>query len=316
MTIRTPRSTPLAAALLAAVVSLTGCTSDGEESATPTGAEDAAGGQAAYQADTAESADRSASSTGAAGGAQAAQQRVLDRAVISTGEVSLRSDDVAQARQEVHSVVRRFGGRIDEDTTETDDDGTVSHAHLVLRVPSESFPETVAEVEAAAELVSSSTHHEDVTTQVIDVEVRVSAQRRSIQRIEELLDRAGSIRDIVRVESELTRRQANLASLEQQQEYLADQTSMSTLTVTIWRPDQPQAETERTGFVGGLGDGWAALTASAVVLLTVLGAVLPWLPVLALLVLPLWLWRRRRVSAGGSARTPSDASADQDPSTE
>ena len=48
-----------------------------------------------------------------------------------------------------------------------------------------------------------------------------------------LLDRAQNLRDIVLIESELTRRQADLDSLEHQSAYLADQTSLATITVDI-----------------------------------------------------------------------------------
>ena len=49
-----------------------------------------------------------------------------------------------------------------------------------------------------------------------------------------------------------------------------------------------------TGFLAGLKAGWAAFTDSVTVLLTVLGALLPFAVVLALVLVPLLLWLRRR----------------------
>jgi hypothetical protein len=56
----------------------------------------------------------------------------------------------------------------------------------------------------------------------------------------------------------------------------------------------------KTGFVGGLGSGWDAFTASVSGLLTAIGAVLPFAVFFALLAAPVvwWLRRRRAGSAG------------------
>ena len=87
-----------------------------------------------------------------------------------------------------------------------------------------------------AELISTSSSIEDVSTQVIDTGVRVQLQRRSIDRISLLLDRASSIRDIVNIERELSRREADLGSLEKRQTFLRDQSQQATVTVSIERP--------------------------------------------------------------------------------
>jgi hypothetical protein len=49
-----------------------------------------------------------------------------------------------------------------------------------------------------------------------------------------------------------------------------------------------------TGFLAGLRNGWAAFTGSVSVLLTVLGAVLPFAVLAAVIGVPVWLWLRRR----------------------
>ena len=224
--------------------------------------------------------------------ADTAEPGDTDRKVISTGNVALRADDVEQARFEVQKVVDRYGGEVAEEQTSTDDDGEIERSRLVLRVPSARFDEAVESLEGAAELVDASTTSEDVTTKVLDVGIRVRVQRRSIRRIELLLDRARSIRDIVSIEAQLSRRQAALASLEKQQDYLADQTSMSTITVSLERtPDEKAAaksDSDDAGFLTGLSAGWAGLVTAAVAAATVLGALLPFAAVALLVALPAW----------------------------
>jgi hypothetical protein len=227
-----------------------------------------------------------------------------ERAIIHTGNVALVSDDVAQSAFDVQKVVDAHGGETSEEETATDEDGEVERARMVVRVPAADFDEAFAELEKTAELDSSTATSEDVTAQVIDTDVRIRAQRRSLQRVEVLLDRASSIRDIMRIEAELTRRQSTLDSLEQRQAHLAAQTSMSTITVSIQRTSQSAPATDDdAGFVSGLSAGWTALGTFVTGLATVAGWLLPFSALLALVLVPTWLLvraRRRRTSPGAA----------------
>ena len=231
------------------------------------------------------------------------------RAIIATGEVSLRTDDVAGARDDVLSLATRRGGEVADERSESDEDGDMEASTLTLRVPSEDFADAMEELEGIGELIATHSRTEDVTTQVIDTGVRVRAQERSIRRIQVLLDRARTIRDIVRIESELTRRQAALDSLRARQSYLADQTSLATIRVDIQRSDAPVAEDD-TGFLAGLAAGWSGLRSTTVALATALGAVLPFAGVALLLGWPAWLLLRRLVRRPLPAASPSSSTTE------
>ncbi|NHC24161.1 DUF4349 domain-containing protein [Nocardioides sp. IC4_145] len=295
----TPR-TRLAAASLVALAALgSACStgaSDGGSSA-DTSADTSAGGSVA-DAPAAESRQDALAFSDEADGAVpiTAASVDTDRKVISTGNVALRAEDVGEARAEVQEVVDRYDGEVAEENTGTDDDGDVARSRLVLRVPTARFDEAVESLTGVADLVDASTTSEDVTTKVLDVDIRVRVQRRSIRRIELLLDRAESIRDIVAIEAQLSRRQADLASLEKQQDHLADQTAQSTITVSIARTREGQEaepEADDAGFLTGLASGWDGLVTTAVAAATVLGAVLPFAAVALLLGLPAWALLRR-----------------------
>jgi hypothetical protein len=212
---------------------------------------------------------------------------VQQQKVISTGNVQLRSDDVGQAIFDVRKVVDEYQGTIAEDDTETDKAGAPVRSRMVVRAPTSDFDHAMTELEKVATLVSSKRKSEDVTTQVLDMDARVEAQRRSIDRIQMLFDHATSIKDVVSIESQLSQRQADLESLESQQRYLSDQTSMSTITLSVERTSKTQAASkpdhDEAGFISGLSGGWGAMKAFLVGAATVAGALLPWL-VLALVV--------------------------------
>ena len=218
-------------------------------------------------------------------------------AIISTGVVSLRSRDVGSIGFDVQEILAEHRGTIDDERTQTDEKGSIERSKLVIRVPAAEFADTMDQLEKVGTLRSSSRQSEDVTTQVIDNAVRIRAQEESLRRVEALLARATNIRTIISIEAQLSRRQADLDSLKSTQAYLADQTSMSTITVLMERTPAAvhQKKTEKAGFVSGLSDGWDALQAVASGLALLLGRLLPFLVVLAVLGIPgLLMWRRLR----------------------
>ncbi len=310
----------LAAAALATIATTAGCAADTGDSA---GSGDAlsspeASREAPRAADDGAAADRAESGSGGGMSEQADGGAVRDAAapgpglavepaLIATGTVSLEAEDVGAARFDVRRIVDEGGGAVTEQETTTDE-GEVSSARLVLRVPSERFEETTAALEDVATLTSSTSAAQDVTAEVVDVEARIRAQRKSVERVEALLARAETIQEVVSVESQLASRQAELDSLVARQNKLADQTSLSTITVYIEqvREDEQAEDEDKDGFLGGLADGWDAFVGGVGGALLVVGFLLPWALALALVGVPLWLVLRRRRRAGVAPAPAAD----------
>jgi hypothetical protein len=302
---RTTRLMTLAAAGAAtALLTLTAC-SGGSDGAT---AQDAGGADmvapAAGDMEEPAAAPDEATRDGSGGGGSAsnavstkAVDLATQQALIKTGAVALRSADVGKTRYDVQVLVDEHAGQISDDKTETDKTGDPLRSRMVLRVPVDDFDETMDGLAKLATLASTTTSSEDVTTQLIDVEARIKVQQASVQRVRLLLSQAGTIREIMAIENELADRQAQLDSLLQQQAYLKDQTSMSTIKVNIERLPDPKvvakAKNDDDGFIAGLSAGWKGLGNAAVAVATVIGAVLPFAVVGLLVGVPVWLLARR-----------------------
>jgi Domain of unknown function (DUF4349) len=213
------------------------------------------------------------------------------RQIIYTIDLSIETEDVARAAARAAALAETAGGFVSRETTHGAESAT-----LTLRVPSARHSGIVSDLESLGEVHERSRTAEDVTSEVVDLEARIASARRSIDRIRELLDAASDLSDVVRIESELARREADLDSLLQRQEQLSSLTSLATVTVTFFRPDAAPAEDgEPIGFLSGLAGGWSALVASARVFGAVVGALLPFLVVGAVVGWPAWLaWRRLR----------------------
>lgn len=287
------RGALLAATTLAAALALTGC------GAGDSGARDNAGTAAEAPAANGGEAGRDAAAGAPQGaGAGAPDLRVDQRAIIYTGRMRVQVDDVDSAAREATAVATQAGGFVGGDQRRSADADAV--AELELRVPAAKFTGVVEEIAKLGRQQSRQIDTQDVTEETVDLEARITSQRARVESARRLLSRATSITDLVSLENELGRREADLASLEAKKRRLADLTALSTITVSLAGPAAKDTEDEaETGFLVGLRGGWKAFLVSMTVLLTVLGALLPWLvalgvPLVALLVV---LRRRRRSPA-------------------
>lgn len=291
---------PLAAALAA-------CGADGGDdggndamtAAEPASPESATGGSVL------DDAAREASDADAGGVNAVKATDVIDRAVIATGSLRLTTRHLADARQDAIGLVHGFGGHVADEQSQSDAKGGLDRVDLTLRVPQASFEKALDALGRLGTVRNRQQSVEDVTTQVIDNEARIKAQAASVASIERLLARATTIGEIMSIERELSTRQAELNSLKQQQKWLADQTSFSTVHLSLSRPAK-EADDDETGFLGGLERGWEALGDSAVAVATGVGAVLPFAAVLALVGVPAWLLvqRRRHVTVTPAPSAP------------
>ncbi|MGW3786846.1 DUF4349 domain-containing protein [Micromonospora chokoriensis] len=292
------RGTALAVAALAAALVLTGC------SASDSGAKDTAGSAAEPPAvANGGEADRDPVKGGTqeAAGAGAPDLRVDQRAIIYTGAMRVQVNDVDAAAREAVAVATRAGGFVGGDQRRSADADAV--AELELRVPAPKFSGVVEEISKLGRQQSREINTQDVTEETVDLDARITSQRARVDSARRLLSQASSITDLVTLENELGRREADLASLEAKKRRLADLTALSTITVSLAGPAAKKAtdDKDETGFLVGLRGGWKAFVASLTVMLTVLGALLPWLVAFGVPVAVLLLVLRRRKKTAAPA---------------
>lgn len=220
----------------------------------------------------------------------------LSRDVIQQASLTVRARRVGDALGQVHTLVAGVQGVVADEQTVTSRRGEPRRSTLTLRVPADSFDATLRDLAGLGRLASQQVTTEDVSTQVVDIDARVLSAERTLRRIRELMESANDFSDVLSLESELARREADLASLRAQQAYLEDQTSLSTIQLSLLPPLAPKADPgddEPAGFVAGLGVGWDALVGLVTVVLTALGVVVPLLLVMAPVALAGWLLLRR-----------------------
>jgi len=273
----------LTAALAVALGALSACSGSGEVAS-----DSSAGGAARVAAPGL--ADGRADSV-----REPARATVRTQSVIRTGDLAITGNDVGSLRAQVIDLLRSVGGLLEKEDTSNDRHGRVVESTLVLRIPVEQFDVAKQSLEKLGKLTYSHESATDVTTQVIDVNERVQTLQNSLDRLQRFQRTATDVADLLRYENQITRRQSELRSTQAQQSYLQSRTTLSTITVHLSTPDKPVAEPgalDHAGFVSGLRGGSSAVKDIIVVAVTVAGALLPFLAVLAVLGWPTWLVAR------------------------
>jgi hypothetical protein len=313
-----PRRRAAAQAVLLAAgacVLAAGCSSAGTPSGTTAGLQRAASGNV-----SAPSAARPANGTSAAGAAASAGKTAGlaavplpgGQSVIFTASVSLRARDVPGTVARATRLAESAGGYVSRENARVV--RAARHAtpvvNIQFKVPAAAYQPTLTALSGLGTKRSETQRAQDVTGTVADVNSRVASAQAAIAQLRRLLTRAGSVGGLLNVQEQINQEEASLEALQSQQRALARETTYATISLTVTRTAPPPARSHHhpagAGFLRGLTAGWHALRTTVTWLLTLAGAMLPFLVPAGLVALAAiagrrWWLGRRRASASPAA---------------
>ncbi len=295
----------VSSALVAGLI-LTGCSADSKDSAATRSGAAGVSNEGAKVAEPQPATDQAQGGSEAKDTpAQAPDLGVDQRSIIYRGSLSVRVKDVNAAASRATGIVGTAGGFVSGDNRSSGNGSDT--ATMELRVPADKFAAVVDQLSrqlGTEEQRQIST--EDVTEQTVDLDARIAVQQARVDSGRRLLAQAKSLNDLVMLEKEVATRESDLASLQAKKRRLADLTALSTISVSLLGPQAPAPKQEdSSGFLSGLAGGWKALVASLGVLLTVIGALLPWILAIGLPALAVW-WLFRRFRRAPVASAPAE----------
>jgi hypothetical protein len=225
-----------------------------------------------------------------------------------TASVALQVKNIGQAVAKVRATTATAEGIVLSENIGTGGTGNIpladssrvsatTYAEIAISVPSAKLDQVVAELSGVGTVIRSTTASENVGGQIVDTQSRLETMRVSVERVRAFLKDATDLNQIVAMEAELTRRQSDLEALEAQLASLKGSVARSPIQISLTTVPGviAQPEDDATGFLAGLEGGWKAFTASVNIAATIVGALLPFTVLAALLGVPAWLvWRRRR----------------------
>lgn len=282
-----------------------------------------------------EGSDRSVAGGADTSGAPSADRP--DEALVRSASLLVGTQDVQAGRDSFVATVLAMGGRVLSETVVTDDSGAQPDPNgvagsdmgmaypypwyptgpgiwLTVQVPVEDYDKAVEAARSTGEVVQMQQSSYDVGAQVSDVNTRITALEASLARLTELMDQAEDVADVIALEQAIAQRQAELDALRAQQRDLANQTSMSTIGLTLMSPEDaeqtvdPQPDqTWWESFLAGLEGFWSWL-GSALLIVS---------PLLIVAGIIAWVRRRqrRRGQGGPAAGSPEGDLAPEPPGT-
>jgi uncharacterized protein DUF4349 len=222
------------------------------------------------------------------------------RDLVFTAGLTLRVKDIEHTATSIANIADGLGGYISDEQLDANQIGIRGGAGTVtIRVPQKSFNTALGQLGHLGKQLNLTRSVNDVTDETIDVSSRLATQKSSIARIRTLMSHANDLGQIISLESELTQRESQLESLEHRLHALNREVALSTITVDLQlnATVHHHHKTHHHGFVGGLYSGWDAFADVVSGLLTAIGAALPFIGALIVLIAVATMLRRRRVSA-------------------
>lgn len=221
----------------------------------------------------------------------------LQLKVIRSALVDLETEKggYAKLREDAVAAAYAAGGFVENESSSKDDEG-FTYATLTLRVPAEKFDEVLSRVSSLGEVVSTQVSTQDVSGEYVDLESRLKHLQAEESFYMALIAKAETIEEMISIREHLSSIQLEKEQLQGRKDFLDQQISYSTLTLSV---DEVSPEEKGEGFWDRVGDAFRSFGRGMKALAVGIFYALPYLLILAAIVAVVWLLVRR------SRRTPS-----------
>ncbi len=220
------------------------------------------------------------------------------------GQIDLLVGDIDRATDAVSSIVRREGGDVlSLHAQRAADPSNHPMAQMQARVPASNFDATLSALEQSGKVRSHSIQAEDLSAQIVDAAARLRNLRRTESDILRIMDRSGSVAQVLEAENQLSSVREQIETLDAEAKQMHARVAYSTIRITleaeaISNPTEPSTLSQ-------LGNAWRSalhgvgqFTVGVVAVALWVAAFLPYLLLLAAI---LWGVRARRAARGAAS---------------
>lgn len=236
--------------------------------------------------------------------------------------VTMRSDDLRAAFDGITSAAAAAGGGVASSDVDFGTDTRDGRLTIVVKVPPRAVNAYLAGLGDLGDVTGVGQEALDVSEQLTNLDVRIRNATQSVDRVRGLLAEASDLREVIDLESELTRRQTDLEQLQASQQNLENRVALATITIQVLPTSSPAEIVEEAesdpGIADGFRTGWNAfvgLLFGAAYLLAVGGPLLAIGLIVALIAWRVLVARRRRTlpappTSGASGPRADDTEAE------
>lgn len=157
-----------------------------------------------------------------------------ERMIIHQASLSVNVKELDKAQSNIEQKVEQYGGYIVESNVFQEDDQT-SSGKMIVRIPEKNFEKFLLDAEGeAAEILERNVTGQDVTEQYVDLESRVKSKRAVEERLLEFMSKAQKTDDLLKISADLATIQEEIEVMVGKMKYLENQTSFSTIELTMY----------------------------------------------------------------------------------
>ena len=181
--------------------------------------------------------------------AQTNQQNTgtTERKIIRNAELTLETESPSEGQRKVAAISEAHGGFVvTSDARQRQMDGDSKPEMIVTvvaRVPAAQFSAVLDEIRAMGSRVQQEKiTGQDVTEEYIDLEARIRSKQALEAQFLEIMKQARTVTDALEVQRQLSDVRSDIERLEGRRRFLENQSSLSTITVTL-QPSTPLVNT-------------------------------------------------------------------------
>jgi hypothetical protein len=217
--------------------------------------------------------------------------------LIRTGSIRLRVEEVKSAFEEAARIVRAANGYI-ADSQFSSEEGP-DYATMTVRLPAEGLDSVIERIARLGIVLHKQLGAEEVTEEYVDLSSRKRNLEREEERLLQLLNRAGKVKELLEVEQTLARVRGEIEVIAGRMRYLENRVALSALTIEF---QGPQPQPTAGGPIWTPKDVWNTAVRSLIETGQALATMAIWIGVFSLVWVPLLLvlrWVARRAFPKG-----------------
>ena len=153
--------------------------------------------------------------------------------IARAGKLSLFVNDPKSAANAVMVVARRYDGQVLSLVLATGGGGEPASATMQIRVPADRYESAVNAVAAVGRVRERSESAQDLTGDISDSTARLENLQRTETDMRKIMDRSGTVEQILDVENQLSQVREQIQTLESETKTMRSQVTYSTIDVSL-----------------------------------------------------------------------------------
>ncbi|MFJ7753132.1 DUF4349 domain-containing protein [Peribacillus muralis] len=156
-----------------------------------------------------------------------------ERKVIHQAQLELKVKNVEKVQRKIEEKAKEYGGYVVESNVYRENEEKMEGT-ITVRVPEARFQDFLSVSEGeASKVVGRNVTGQDVTEQYVDLKARLKSKKTVEERLLAFMQEAQKTEDLLKISTDLAAVQEEIEQLTGQMKYIENQTSYSTVTITL-----------------------------------------------------------------------------------